>query len=304
MKRAVSVSLGSSRRDKRVEIELLGQWVRIERIGTDGDVRKAMALFSELDGQVDALGVGGFDLTVGTDERPFRLSAGQRLIQGVKRTPVVDGRGLKFTLERQCIHYIEAEIGDQLQPKQALLNVAADRYGMALSLVEAGYACVFGDLQFALGIPVPIRSLRALNRVIGVIGPVVSRLPAHILYPTGDAQHQSVPRFVRWYEWATVIAGDCHYTLRHMPPRLPGKTIITNTTTPADVARFAEAGVRYLVTTTPRLEGRSFGTNMIEAALVAVVGKGRPLTRDELLEIIELLQLRPQIHRLNAEGDV
>ncbi|MCP5095537.1 MAG: quinate 5-dehydrogenase, partial [Chloroflexi bacterium] len=64
MKRAVSVSLGSSTRDKVVEIELLGEQVRIERRGTDGDVEKATALFTELDGQVDALGVGGIDLWV------------------------------------------------------------------------------------------------------------------------------------------------------------------------------------------------------------------------------------------------
>ena len=35
MKRAVSISIGSSKRDKKVEVELLGEKVQIERIGTD-----------------------------------------------------------------------------------------------------------------------------------------------------------------------------------------------------------------------------------------------------------------------------
>ena len=64
MKTAVSVSLGHSNRDKEVEVELYGEKVRIERRGTDGDVERATALFEELDGQVDALGVGGIDLWV------------------------------------------------------------------------------------------------------------------------------------------------------------------------------------------------------------------------------------------------
>ena len=34
MKRAVSISLGSSKRDSTVELDLLGQPVRIQRIGT------------------------------------------------------------------------------------------------------------------------------------------------------------------------------------------------------------------------------------------------------------------------------
>ena len=49
MKRAVSISLGSSKRDKAVEVELLGERVRIERIGTDGDMAKAQRMFAELD---------------------------------------------------------------------------------------------------------------------------------------------------------------------------------------------------------------------------------------------------------------
>jgi hypothetical protein len=85
-----------------------------------------------------------------------------------------------------------------------------------------------------------------------------------------------------------------------MPADLSGKTIFTNTTTEADVETFRRAGVRHLVTTTPRLEGRSFGTNLMEAALVAVAGKGRPLTQAELEGLIEQLAMRPHIERLNA----
>jgi len=300
MKRAVSISLGSSQRDKRVEIELLGEKVSIERIGTDGDTKKAAQMYKDLDGTVDAFGVGGIDLSVGTVAHSYPLSAARRLVRGVKHTPVVDGRGLKHTLERQCMRFVEAELGAELHPKRAMLNAAIDRYGMAESLIEAGYEMVFGDLLFALGISVPLRSLRMVDFLATILGPVVGRLaPISAIYPTGDKQLVTVPRFVKWYSWATIIAGDCSYTKRHMPPFLVGKTVLTNTTTEADVATFRKAGVRYLVTTTPRYEGRTFGTNMLEAAMVAVAGKGRPLTHEELTELIARLNLRPQIERLN-----
>ena len=55
MKRAVSISIGSSKRDKAVEVELLGERVRIERIGTDGDMERAAQLYKELDGKGRAL---------------------------------------------------------------------------------------------------------------------------------------------------------------------------------------------------------------------------------------------------------
>ena len=40
MKRIVSISIGSSSRDHRVETEILGEQFQIERIGTDGDIKK------------------------------------------------------------------------------------------------------------------------------------------------------------------------------------------------------------------------------------------------------------------------
>jgi hypothetical protein len=50
-----------------------------------------------------------------------------------------------------------------------------------------------------------------------------------------------------------------------------------------------------VITTTPRYEDRSFGTNMMEAVLTAYAGKGRPLNDDELNQIIDELDLRPTI---------
>jgi len=96
-----------------------------------------------------------------------------------------------------------------------------------------------------------------------------------------------------------VIAGDCHYIKRHLPFDMQGKVIATNTTTPADVEMFRQSGIKYLVTSTPVLEGRSFGTNMMEAALIAISGKGRKLTYAELDELMKQLGFQPQLQALN-----
>ena len=101
MKRAVSISLGSSKRNSAVELDLFGERVCIERIGADGDMERAAQLFGELDGQVDAFGVGGTDLGLTVGEKFYKLHSVAPLIRYVRRTPVVDGSGLKNTLERR-----------------------------------------------------------------------------------------------------------------------------------------------------------------------------------------------------------
>jgi hypothetical protein len=152
--------------------------------------------------------------------------------------------------------------------------------------------------MFGLGLPIALRTVRQLKILGAIMMPFVGRLPFEWIYPTGEKQEVREPKWEKHYEWASVIAGDCHYVKRHMPERLDGKVVATNTTTEEDVELFRKAGVKYLVTSTPVLEGRSFGTNMMEAALIAVSGKGRELTRDELNAMLAELKLEPQLQEL------
>lgn len=299
MKHAVSVSLGSKKRDKRVEITLLGERVVIERIGTDGDMEAAARLYQEMDGKVDAFGVGGTDLGVLIDGKFYPLYSIHPMIRHVKQTPLVDGSGLKNTLEGRALPALLAHLDGRLGDKRAFIVSGAERWGLSQSFFEHGFDCVFGDLMFGLSLPVPVRSEQALKRLAAVVMPIAGRLPFSWIYPTGEKQDLRIPKYVQYYQWAAVIAGDCHYIKKHLPDELAGKAIITNTTTPEDVELFRQVGISTLVTTTPDIDGRSFGTNMMEAALVAVSGAGRPLTLAELDKMIEALDFQPQIQDLN-----
>jgi hypothetical protein len=299
MKRAVSISLGSATRDKTVEINLLGETVRIERIGTDGDAVKARQMFRDLDGKVDAFGVGGYDLGVHTPWKLYPLHDAVKVVQDVRQTPYVDGGGLKETLESRVMQWVENKIGSEIQPKTAFLVAGITRYGMTESFIKAGYKCVFGDLMFGLDIPIAINSLSSLNRTAKLMMPIVGRMPMSMLYPTGAKQEKVIPKFEKYYHGSAITGGDFLYIKQHMPEDMRGKIIVTNTTTSADVEFLKQRGVKYLVTTTPNLDGRSFGTNVMEAALIAVAGKGRVLTTDELNALIDQLGLEPQLQKLN-----
>jgi hypothetical protein len=301
MKRAVSISIGSSKRNKAVEVTLLGEKVSIERIGTDGDMEAAALKYKELDGKVDAFGVGGADLGALVDGKFFPFHSVQPMVRYVKQTPLVDGGGLKNTLENKAPAFLDAKLGDYINQRgrKVFITLGVDRWGLSKSFVEAGYEVVFGDLMFALNVPIAIKSLNGLRRLAKLMIPIVTRFPFEWIYPTGEKQDEHKPKYENWYQWATVIAGDCHYVKRHMPFNMQGKVIVTNTTTPDDVAFFKKCGVKYLVTTTPVMDGRSFGTNMMEAALVAISGKGRPLTWPELTEMLDKLGFEPQLQELN-----
>jgi len=305
MKRAVSISIGSSTRDKTVEIELMGETIRLERIGTDGDMEKAAKLYQELDGKVDAFGVGGAVLGLMLEDKWYTLNSVQSLIRHVHQTPVVDGTGLKMTLESKAAAVVDEQLGHALLNRSALLISGVDRYGLTRSFMDAGYDYVIADLMFTIGLPIPIRSDRGLKRVAGALIPILGRLPFEWMYPTGEKQETRTPKFEKNFKQAGVIAGDCHYITHYMPDDMQGKVIVTNTTTPADRDLLSRCGVKHLVTTTPMFEGRSFGTNMMEAAIIAALGRKEPVDYANSVEymtlmgeMVEKLQMSPRVQEL------
>jgi len=296
LKRVVSISLGSSKRNHCIKTELLGEKFSIERIGTDGDKYKAISLIRSLDGKVDAFGLGGTDLYIYAGNRRYVFRESQEIARAAQITPIVDGSGLKNTLERRVVDYINNEKVVELAGKRVLMVCAVDRFGMAEALTAAGCDMTYGDLIFALGLPLPIKRLQTLDRLARILAPVLTQLPIHMLYPTGSKQERIKPKHAHIYQKADIIAGDFHFIKKHMPDRLTGATILTNTVTAEDIELLKDRGVRRLITTTPEFSGRSFGTNVMEGVLVTLAKK-RPdqLKVDDYNLLLDRIGFAPRI---------
>ncbi len=306
MRRVVSVSLGSPKGDFQAAATILGQEFEISRIGTNGDLARYAEMVRELDGQVDAIGLGGIDLYLYAGDRRYTIRDAARLAANARVTPVVDGSGLKNTLERQTFEWIQREGIIDFSDKNILVVCGVDRFGMAESAVRLGKSVVFGDLMFNCGVPIPIKSFGGLMLVARTLLPVVCQLPFRWIYPTGKKQEQATPKHESCFRWADVIAGDNKIIGRFMPPSesdaLAGKLVITNTLTPAEIENLRARGVRTLVTGTwelPGLSGRTPGTNVIEGILITLAGK-RPeeMSTADYLDLLTQLDWKPTVREL------
>jgi hypothetical protein len=255
---------------------------------------------SELDGKVDAFGIGGTDLYIYAGDRRYTMRDSVALMRGAKKTPYADGSGLKNTLERETGLYLQNKGIVDFSKCHVLMVCAVDRFGMAESLARLSRSMVFGDMIYGLGIPIPVRSWRLLQILARITLPLVSLMPIEWLYPTGEKQEKNTPRGERYFAEADVIAGDYHLIGRYMPEDLRGKIVLTNTTTPENVAEFRRRGVRLLITTTPVFEGRSFGTNVMEAVIAAISDKPiSEMTPEDYFEKLKALDWKPNVQELN-----
>jgi hypothetical protein len=302
LKTVVSVSLGSASRDHRAEIDLLGERFDIARIGMNGSLDRALAKIAALDGTVDAIGLGGIDVYLYAGKDRYALRDGLRLLAAAKRTPVVDGSGLKNTLEREAVGFLQSELDIELRDKRVLMVSALDRFGMAQALVAAGADVIFGDFIFALDLDRPVRGLDEFEEMAKRYLPDACKLPFQFFYPTGKKQDRPPqPKYPEYYDDADIIAGDFHFMRQFMPDRLDGKMILTNTLTARDIEELRVRGVATVISTTPDFAGRSFGTNVLEAALIALLGKPwSAVASDDYADILRELRLRPRVLNFSA----
>lgn len=307
MRKVISISIGSSKRDHCVETEIMGEKFNIERVGTDGDINKAVDLIREKDGKVDAIGLGGIDLYIKSGNKSYIIKEALKLKKAANITPIVDGSGLKNTLERRVIKQLNETKEIDFDRKKVLVTSAMDRFGMAESLESYGAKLMLGDLMFTLGINKPIYSLKTLNKIASILAPLACKLPFNILYPTGDKQNKTISnKFTKHFNESEIIAGDFHYIRRFMPDSMKGKVIITNTVTSEDINILKNKGVNRLITTTPEFSGRSFGTNVMEGIVITLLKlKEKEVNMSEYNRILDKINLEPRIEYLNKfEGAI
>ena len=294
-KNVLSVSLGSSKRDSKTEVEIIGIKVGIFRVGCDGNPQLGKSILESFDGdlRISAYGLGGIDLWLG--KKKYLSKRAEILIKNIRKTPFFDGWGLKDTLERRAILYLREIFS--LDKKRVFLVSGIDRFGMAEELEKCECKMTYGDFMFTLNLPIPLRSLRSLNLMAGIFLRFGSYFPIRTNYPIGEEQEVNTPKFQTFFEKSDFIVGDFIYIKRYMPKSLKGKIIITNTTTEEDVKILDSRGASYLITTTPRIKGRTFGTNVMEAVFASVLK-----ARDNLSnynDLLDEMNYKPEILKMN-----
>lgn len=278
----------------------MGVPLKMKRIGVDGKFYRAVEIIQQLAPDVDAIGLGGIDLYLYAGGNRYVIRDALKLKAAAGSTRVADGSALKNTLEKEQIEYlVDSHPEVPIKGRKTLIVSSVDRMGMSLALSQVAGEVVFGDLIFAVGLPIPIRHYATVVNLAKVILPIMTKLPFQVLYPTGKKQEKTKPKHRRWLQWAEVVAGDFHFIRRNLPEDMSGKVVITNTTTQEDRELLSDRQLSWLVTTTPVIDGRSFGANVLEAAIWALIKHfGDAPTEENFRVYLNKLAIKPSVFQL------
>lgn len=312
----------------------LGHTVELQRRGCGSDLQRATQWLLEHDGQVDAIALDGLPMTLelGSERRPYR--PGTEVAAAARRTPVVDGGGIRAGLERWAVMLADRAEPGIFSRKQVLMVPGLQHGGLAQALTRRGCELRYADplLFFALPNAPGIGHPDTLPQVAGPTLDSLAGAPLHRLHgPSAARATETNGRDRRLkkhlpskpFRRADVLAGDIATLRRHAPDHLRGKTIVVEHASEADVDDLRQRGARILVTLMPPLldaRGGDAAANgrpplaghsaaVIEALLAALRTEGKdstastPLTEDTYLDLLADIRWTPAIRYLQPDEE-
>ena len=156
MKTVIGISLGAKQQDFEFRTRLLGQALRVRRLGTDGDLAQAGRLLREWDSRADAVGLGlakGGRVGSGDARRAARLRA------LVTRAPVSNGARLSDVLLEWAVRHAQSTLGHYFDNTKVLFFNGLSHQKLASTMSEYTPNLHFADPVLQLGAPKLLTSL-------------------------------------------------------------------------------------------------------------------------------------------------
>ncbi len=303
MKQIVSISLGSSKTDYEFETEFLGQDFNIKRLGTDGDLEKAAEMLLQWDKNADVIGIGGVKLPYGLNPRYLKKKHMDKLerLGAQIETPVTLGSELRDVSFEWCLRFIQYKFGNYFNNAKVLFFSGMDHYRLAKVMSEFTDNLTFADPIFENGIAKFLTSIKDLKNYAHGVHEILQWIPSKRLA-------SSVVPLKAWNDYIVkkamqkaniiVVPNDYFYKyLENMSlEELGGKTIITPTAYDDRIEFLKERGVDVVIDTTPKILERVVAPNVLEALIIAALGRKRDqIRKDDLLEIISTQKMDPRV---------
>ena len=295
MKKIVTVSLGSSRQDFSFTTDFLGERFQVKRLGADNDTTKAWELLRRHQSSADAMGLGEIGDHWHVGQNTMTNAETRRLLNVVTRVPATTGATLRRLLQVRAVRHVQHALRDYFNNNIVLFLSGMRNYDMAVALSDYTPNLQFADALAQTGAPKLLTSLTQLELYAKGRDLVLSGKPGDLLESALTAFKNN--RLAAAVLKSHVIVGTFH-ELKAVgsPANLEGKTVITSAVDDDRLAFFKHCKVNLVIDVSPKLFEHVVGVNVIEAMILAKLGKSpEDVSDDDFIEILDELDLKPRL---------
>lgn len=300
-KHVVVIALTGTERTARVRVH--DREVTLRYVSCEGDTTHARALIRRYDGHADAIALDGLPATLRLGAARLDHDIGRALMDSAAKTPVVDGSGVRATLERWGIDFAGRAQPGIFAERRVLMCPGLNHTGLADALGRHASALRYADPFVFFNLPrfPGVGSRHTLDQAATPTLAALRQASFQRLHPEPVAESDGPHRTL--FDRADIVAGDAGTIRRFAPTSLTDKTVVVECANGADVEDLTRRGAALLITTMPSLESaESPGTHsaaVVEALLMATRPEPEtPLTEDTYLNLIGAQSWRPDIRLL------
>ena len=295
MKKVVTVTLGSSQQDFSFKTRFLGQDFEVQRLGADDDLTQAWELLRRHQAEADAVGLGeiGDHYQVGLNSVVNKET--RRLLNVVTRVPATTGATLRRLLQVRAVRQVQHQLGNYFNNNIVLFLSGMRNYDMAVALSEYTKNLNFADALFQTGAPTMLHSLEQLELFAKGTRWVLPGKPREILEASLSGLKKR--KVMAEVERSHLIVGTfAEIKAVGNADNLNGKTVITSAVDDDRLKFFKQCKVNLVIDVSPKLFDQVVGINVIEAMILAALGKPpEAVSDDDFTEILDELQIAPRL---------
>lgn len=307
MKKVLVIHLNEG--EEKVVADLLGQQIEVRYVGCGGDPERASALIREHDGKVDAIGLEGLPrhIQLAGNSRAHRI--GEELFEAASKTPIVDGSGVRASLESWSLILADRTHPGLFGEKRVLMVPGLNHDGLVRAFSRFTSEIRYADPVVYFNLPdFPGIGVQQLAKQIA--NPTLEQLkdaPFRRIFPQPGTP--GTPRASKAFEWADILAGDIGAIRRYAPQNLKRKIIVVDWARKEDLDDLRQRGAAVVISLIPLLEGDGGldhrSSAMVEAMLAALRREENlPLNENTYLDMVSALEWQPTIRYLDQDTQV
>lgn len=313
MKRLLVLDNGQS--EATFVARFVGQEIAVRRRGCGFDQEELLRAVREGRAEADAIALDALPLTLELGNSVATHGWAPALKEAAETTPLLDGSGLRPSLERWGVVLADRAEPGIFSKKHVLLVPALNHRGMFRALARHTETIRLADPMAYFSIPDVLPGYGANRWPAQLDAFLVDRLteaePLRLCFG-GTNTHPAPESEDRWYgeasfRWADVIAGDVRAILKLAPQRLKGKTVVVEWADASHLAELQRRSASIVVSLLPTPEtsndsGRGWSAAAIEGLLATARSDPRlPLLEDTYLDLLADLKWTPSITYLQPE---
>ncbi|MCO4755608.1 MAG: hypothetical protein KC478_14095 [Bacteriovoracaceae bacterium] len=296
MKEILNLSMGSSTENFDETFELLGEKIRIKRLGVDFNFSLLKKLLLRHEHQFDVISVTGLPSPVSINGKTYEHHQVKEVMGLTEVTPVVDGRHVRDTYMPWAINFLNSQYPELFRGKSVGFFLGSSQLQTIRELESIDCQLEFADPFFLLKAPYLIKNRTALEKFFAFNFPILNKRRIR-KFRNRDFTHPSlkyIPSFKAFLGCDIYILNNSQVHYLKLP-ELIGKIVIVDYLTDDVLEKLKEASPKAILSCAiANKDLPIYGTSLMEGIFQALKDEPTPLTQVEILEFIEDLNIRPQ----------